>query len=103
MPDSDASTTVATLLWLYAGLLVLVMMLFFRISWRLARIETLVTQIKSRPETAEQAPSAGETSQGGAFEAFLSEDPSRRNLAKSEQFSTYRKWRQENGMNWPTQ
>jgi hypothetical protein len=100
MPDFDVST-LATLLWLFAGILVVIVMLFFRISWRLARIESIVVLQRSRPETKNQAPSREETSQGGAFEAFLSEDPSRRKLKKSERFSAYRKWRQENGMNWP--
>ena len=100
MPDFDVST-LATLLWLFAGILVVIVMLFFRISWRLARIESMVFHQRSRPDTKDQAPSRGETAQGGAFEAFLSEDPNRRKLKKSERFTAYRKWRQENGMNWP--
>jgi hypothetical protein len=49
---------------------------------------------------SESASSAGETSPGGAFEVFLGEDPSRREMAKGEQFSAYRRWRQEKGLNW---
>lgn len=44
--------------------------------------------------------SGAETPSGGAFEIFLSEEPSRRALTKSEQFAAYRQWRQEKGMNW---
>ena len=99
MPESQASTLLI-LLYSCAGLLVVLLFLALRISSRLARIEKLVGQPAFTSESADQAPSAVETSTGGAFEAFLSEDPNRRNLPKSEQFSAYRQWRQEKGMNW---
>ena len=99
MPESEASALVI-LLASCAGLLVLVLFLIFRISGRLSRIESLLARKGSHPESSGSAPSAAETSPGGAFEAFLSEDPSRRELAKGEQFSTYRRWRQEKGLNW---
>ncbi len=35
-----------------------------------------------------------------AFDRFMVEDTSRRHLPKREQFEAYRRWRQENGMNW---
>jgi hypothetical protein len=99
MPESEAPTLVI-LLSSCAGLLVLVLLMTFRISRRLSRIESLLGQNGSRAEMSESAPSAGETSPGGAFEVFLSEDPSRREMAKGEQFSAYRRWRQEKGLNW---
>ena len=83
-----------------AGLLVVVLLLLVRISMRLARLEKLSNRSSSRSETSAPAPSLAETSPGGAFEVFLSEDPDRRNLTKGEQFSAYRQWRQEKGMNW---
>ncbi len=100
MPESEVSNVVV-LLASCAGLLVLVLFLIIRISSRLARIERLVVQGQTRHESAaEQGPSVAETSPGGAFEAFLNEDPARRDLPKGEQFSAYRLWRQEKGMNW---
>ena len=99
MPESEVSTMVI-LLASCAGLLALMVVLVFRISRRLARIEVLVGQSQNRQETGESAPSAAERSPGGAFETFLSEDPARRELPKGEQFSAYRQWRQEKGMNW---
>jgi hypothetical protein len=99
MPETDLSTVVI-LLASCAGLLLLVLLLVFRISARLSRLEGLVRQQPVRPETVESGPSAAEASAGGAFEIFLSEDPSRRELSKAEQFSAYRLWRQEKGMNW---
>ena len=99
MPESEGSTLVI-LLSSCAGLLVLALFMIFRISARLSRIESLLAQSTSHPESPESAPSAVETSSGGAFEAFLSEDPGRRQLTKGEQFSAYRRWRQENGLNW---
>ncbi len=99
MPESEAPTLII-LLSVCAGLLVLVLLLVLRISSRLSRIEKLAGQSSSRAESAAAAPSKAETSAGGAFETFLSEDPSRRDLPKGEQFSAYRQWRQEKGMNW---
>ncbi len=84
-------------------MLVLVLLLVMRISSRLSRLEKFGGQSSAQAEPAGQAPSKGETSAGGAFEAFLAEDPSRRDLPKGEQFSAYRRWRQDNGMNWSTQ
>lgn len=99
MPETEMSM-IAILLACCAGLLVLTLVLFSRISRRLARIEVLVGQGRSRQETGEIAPSAAERSPGGAFETFLNEDPARRDLPKAEQFTAYRQWRHENGMNW---
>lgn len=99
MPEFEGSTAVI-LLSSCAGLLVWVLLLIFQISGRLSRIESFMAQVTSDSESSESAPTAAETSPGGAFEAFLSEDPSRRELIKSEQFSSYRRWRQEKGLNW---
>jgi hypothetical protein len=99
MPETAAPILVI-LLATCAGLLVLVLLLVLRISSRLSRIEKLVGQPSSQRESTEPAPSKAETSPGGAFEAFLAEDPSRRDLPKGEQFSAYRQWRHDKGMNW---
>ncbi|RYD20022.1 MAG: hypothetical protein EOP88_16710 [Verrucomicrobiaceae bacterium] len=104
MPETN---TLAILLYCCFGLLITLFILVLRISGKLNRLESLISQSKSRsasaPAPAEPvsgAPSAAETSPGGAFEAFLAEDSSRRELTKSEQFAAYRQWRQEKGMNW---
>ncbi len=99
MPESEAPTFVI-LLSSCAGLLVLVLFMTFRLSRRLSRIESLLGQSASHPESSGSVPSEAETSSGGAFEVFLSEDPARRELRKGEQFSAYRRWRQEKGLNW---
>jgi hypothetical protein len=99
MPETEMSTMMI-LLASCAGLLVLVLLLVFRIVRRLTRIESLLGQGQNHQETGDAAPSAAETSPGGAFETFLNEDPARRSLPKSEQFSAYRQWRHEKGMNW---
>ena len=99
MPESQAPTLLI-LLSVCTGLLVFVLFLIFRIFGRLSRIESLLIQNTSRQESSESSPSAAETSPGGAFEAFLSEDPARREMTKGEQFTAYRQWRQEKGMNW---
>lgn len=102
MPETDLSTVVI-LLATCAGLLFLLLLLALRISSRLSRlsrIEGLARQQPIRQEAVETGPTASERSPGGAFETFLNEDPSRRELPKAEQFSAYRLWRQEKGMNW---
>ena len=80
------------------GLVVLVLLLVWRISARLVRIERLIAA--DRPVAGDLPPSPAEVSAGGAFEAFLAEDPDRREMTKSEQFSAYRQWRAEKGLNW---
>lgn len=105
MPESDALSTLLIVLCACAGLLVLVLLLVLRISSRLSRMENFASQAAPArtAEPVDRIPSAAETSPGGAFELFLSEDPARRALTKSEQFSAYRQWRQEKGMNWSSQ
>jgi hypothetical protein len=34
------------------------------------------------------------------FEVFLNEDPARRELPKKEQFAAFRRWREDQGLNW---
>ena len=84
--------------------LFLTLVLFFviRISGRVAKVECLLAgrTEKSGSDVSALAPSSAESSAGGAFEAFLNEDQSRRGLPKGDQFKAYRKWRQENGLNW---
>jgi hypothetical protein len=98
-PEIDLST-LAILLGACVGLLALMLLVTLQISSRLARLEKLDSREDSRPSPTEIGPTRAETSAGGAFELFLSEDPSRRKLPKGEQFSAYRQWRQEKGMNW---
>ena len=94
------ANSVMMLLGICVVLLILVMAVLFRISARVHRIESLLGQHSERSEPVDGGPSVAETSPGGAFEMFLNEDPARRKLTKSEQFSAYRQWRQEKGMNW---
>jgi hypothetical protein len=98
-PEIDLSTLVI-LLGGCVGLLSMVLLVILRISSRLARLERMGLQVENRPFSSETGPTSSETSAGGAFELFLSEDPSRRKLPKGEQFTAYRQWRQEKGMNW---
>jgi hypothetical protein len=99
MPDPQESQTTLVLLWTCLGLLALVLLMLLRIGSRLSRIEARLAA-KKTAETVENPPSAAETSRGGAFETFLEEDPTRRDLPKKEQFAAYRQWRHERGLNW---
>ena len=99
MAELEANS-VLILLVACVALLVFALLVLFRISARVHRIESLLGQTPGRGETTDAGPSVAETSPGGAFEIFLNEDPARRKLTKAEQFSAYRQWRHEKGMNW---
>ncbi len=71
-----------------------------RILARLKRIEQLMPEIPSKHEASTEDAPPPETGAGSLFESFLSEEPSRRSLPKSEQFAAYRKWRNDKGLNW---
>ena len=94
------SSTIVILLAACVGLLAMGLMLIFRLLARLSSIESLLAINNSSSEASAVQQDSSETMQGGAFEAFLKEDPSRRKLPKREQFAGYRRWRQENGLNW---
>jgi HAMP domain-containing protein len=80
-----------------AGLLLLLVWLAIRSARRLRRLERL---LEARDAVAAAAPSAAPSAPRGEFETFLAEDPARQQLAKSEQFSAYRRWRRDKGLNW---
>lgn len=94
------SQTVVILFSVTVGLFVILLATVAGIRRRLARIERLLIGSAGHPEDAGSADGQVEGSSGGAFEMFLGEDPSRRDLPKGEQFAQYRKWRQEKGLNW---
>jgi hypothetical protein len=95
-----SSSTLLILLGSLVGLLTLILFVLFGVSRCLGRIERRLAESASRQEGHERVPGPAETAAGGAFETFLKEDPARRKLPKGEQFAAYRRWRQENGMNW---
>jgi hypothetical protein len=99
MPEPDFQM-LQTLPYVTLGLLAWLLVLGLRISGSLKRIERKLGDMANGTGQEASPPSPAETQTGGAFETFLSEDPARRLLAKSEQFAAYRKWRQENGLNW---
>lgn len=99
MPSADFSLSIL-LLVVCIALLGAILMVLLRIAGQLNGLRGGGDPDPARQPTEIPAPSGAETSPGGAFEAFLAEDPARRELSKGEQFSAYRKWRQENGMNW---
>lgn len=95
-----SSSTGFILLCACAGMSVLVLGLVIGISRRLRRIEHWLVEQENRRQSEVPEPTATERPTGGAFDEFLNEDPKRLLLSKSEQFSEYRKWRQEKGLNW---
>ncbi len=88
--------------WILLGAFVLLLVLLIALRAAISGLEAqLVRMQKSLDERLVQ-PSSENTSaeKSGAFEQFLAEDPTRLVLSKTEQFSAYRKWLKENGMNW---
>lgn len=100
MVQTETPVIVVILLSCCAALLLVVLMSIFQIFKKLGKIENQLSRNMDFSDGLGQVPVAAETAGGGAFEAFLSEDPSRRALTKGEQSAAYRKWRQQKGMNW---
>jgi hypothetical protein len=95
MPDSFE----LILLVACAGFLFMIFLMAVGIRSSLGRIERLLA-VNSDRVAPQMTPAQAEAAAGGAFDAFLSEDPARKELTKKEQSAAYRKWRQQNGMNW---
>jgi hypothetical protein len=94
-------TTVAVL----AALNLLTLVLLLRLSGKVARLSRPSAAPAPAPAPAEAVPERGERTESAAeqtkwFDAFLAEDPARRELPKKEQFAAFRRWRAEKGMNW---
>ncbi|MBC8127571.1 MAG: hypothetical protein H8M99_10575 [Gloeobacteraceae cyanobacterium ES-bin-144] len=85
---------------LIVALLLLVLVSLNGTYSTLKRIEKRLAEAGKQSATDESAPSSAESSAGGAFEAFLDENPDLRLKSKAEQFAAYRQWRHDNGLNW---
>jgi hypothetical protein len=68
----------------------------------LSRLEKQSSRSSDKPDEDDTATGKIEASPGGAFEAFLNENPASRELKKGDQLAAYRQWRQGRGMNWTT-
>ena len=79
-------------------LLLILLMVAIGILRAVARVEFRLHQQAERKETAISVAEAD--AKESAFQAFLAEDPQRLGLSKSEQFTAFRVWRREKGMNW---
>jgi hypothetical protein len=82
------------------GLLVLLVLVVTRIARCVQRVERVLERTRGTGDAAVTAPESKPSRQDGEFVAFLQEDPARRQLTKSEQFSAYRRWRRDKGLNW---
>ena len=103
MPETEMPPHVFQLMIFLSLILLLLgiqVIVCVRIGGRIKQLGNRLDGISKNPVSHENEPSHAETSAGGAFEAFLGEDAARRAMPKAEQFSAYRKWRQEKGMNW---
>lgn len=107
---SEFPLSVIILAYVAVGLLVLILMLLLRISSQLTIVANRLKR-SSRSEAASsmatlsesdcsQESAPVEVGPGTPFEEFLNEDPENRRLSKKEQFTAYRKWRAEKGLNW---
>ncbi len=86
------------LLAVCTGLLLSILLVVIRNGRSLRSIERA---LKSRDSVKTSSVVAtGTSTPRGEFETFLAEDPARKKLTKGEQFSAYRRWRQDKGLNW---
>lgn len=92
--------TIIMLLAVAVGLLLLLLVVVTRIGRCVQRVERVLERTRGAGDGVATAPDSKPSRQDGEFEAFLQEDPARRQLAKSEQFSAYRRWRRDKGLNW---
>lgn len=79
-----------------AVLNLLALALLVRLSSRVSNLARAVAPVPEAVPEREEIPAAS----AGAFEAFLAEDPARRELPKKDQFAAFRRWRAEKGLNW---
>jgi hypothetical protein len=100
--------------WLLFALGLLLMILMGVMFLYLVKIVASLRRLEGRMQRADSRGADAERSQNeeksewddsmetadSAFDRFMLEDASRRHLPKREQFEAYRRWRQENGMNW---
>ena len=86
------------LLAVCSGLLVSILLAVIRNGRSLRGIERALQSRDTARTSAVVA--AGTSPRRGEFETFLAEDPARQKLTKGEQFSAYRRWRQDKGLNW---
>ena len=90
-------------LWITLGTILLLLLLQFaailRLGRRTKRLEQRLAPARTaKPSLKEQKAATREQKQW--FEAYLDEEPARRQLPKKEQFAGYRRWRAERGLNW---
>lgn len=100
MPDFSSSNS--GILWIATLVVLLVQSgVLVGILSKLSRIERRIKAMDGAAGGLEKSSSAvAGGGRGGPFDEFLSEDPGRRALSKSEQFAAYRAWRQAKGLNW---
>ena len=70
------------------------------LSGKIKRLSRMLAQQEPQigPELGEKKDATAD--QKKWFEVFLEEDPARRELPKKEQFAAFRRWREEQGLNW---
>jgi hypothetical protein len=96
----ESPLLIPCLLGALAVLQLFVLFVLLRLSSRVSRLFSLIASPVS-PEARELSDRREANSdQKKWFEAFLAEDPARRQLPKKEQFAAFRRWREEKGMNW---
>lgn len=99
MPVEELPKALWILLGIQAGFLVLIWLGQLVQGARLKRIERRLASGNSAAAGLQRVKSESKEGQR-LFDKWLDEDPSRRGLPKKEQFSSFRKWRAEQGMNW---
>jgi hypothetical protein len=84
-----------------AGLALLQLLMLLRLGGRVRRLERLTRASQHKQDLLRKSENDGDD-RSGPFDEYLSEDPQRLALSRSEQLEGYRRWRKENGLSWPT-
>lgn len=96
----DSPLFVPIALCVLALLQVVLLFALVRLSGKVSRLFRLIASPvpAASQELADRKEANGE--QKKWFAEFLAENPARRELPKKEQFASFRRWREEKGLNW---
>ena len=103
--ESTFPLSITVLSYIATGVLVAILCLLIVMDSKLSALSAKLSRSSHAEKTVEteekEVPQPEvDVDPGTHFEEFLNEDPERRKLPKKQQFTAYRAWRTEKGLNW---